>query len=669
MVKFFRIKEKARSLARAQKFDQALAEYRAAISQAEGERDTAALRNLYNAAGDAFLQKNDSATAIEYFDKAVDSYLEEGLFDNAIALCHKILRHVPTKAEAYAKLGRIYGEKGLRQEAMLHWLQFAERREKASDHAGVARALREVISLNPDSLAARQQLAEILVAQGDPGAALAELEEAHRRAAASVQDDLARDLAGRASVLRAELADGGTAVSSELRESRGAGAAPPGNGQPAAPPADALSMERFDELEELRLRDDRTRRDELPQSLTGLDPGFGFSVEGGGLAPPGAKEPAASWPGTAASPAVPSFGTEPSQGGVAPIAEDPPRLDIDPIAVVPVEERIARAEARLAENPDDAEERIYLSELYQEAGTLDRARSAVERGANDLARSGRWEEALKAFRRLVMLAPEELEPVQKLVEVAQATGSREHLLGSYELLGDRLMETGHYARAADVHRRILEIDPGHRHSQDQLLILEGLEAPREIGRYAPAAVVSGQPFEYVDLEQLLAETDAAPGGASLRPPPIPDESGEVLGNLDQVRRDVSDTLPEGDSQSHYDLGIAFREMGLLDEAVREFQQAARGGERRVRAFELMGLCFMEKGMLSVAANCFRRGLESGGSAYETVGLHYHLARSLEDLGDLQGAREEYGQVVALDSEFEDAAARLARLGSGGGAAA
>jgi tetratricopeptide (TPR) repeat protein len=96
--------------------------------------------------------------------------------------------------------------------------------------------------------------------------------------------------------------------------------------------------------------------------------------------------------------------------------------------------------------------------------------------------------------------------------------------------------------------------------------------------------------------------------------------------------------------------------------VREFQLAARGAQHRERAFELMGLCFMEKGMVSVAANCFRRGLEGERDPHAALGLHYHLGRSLEELGNPAGARDEYEKVVALDVQFMDVAERLKRLG-------
>jgi tetratricopeptide (TPR) repeat protein len=695
MVKFFRVKEKARGLARQQKYDLALAEYRAAIAAAEKEHDAAALRNLYNAAGDAALQKNDMPMAVEYFFKAADSYVDEGLFDNAIAICHKILRNVPTKAEAYARLGTIYAEKGLRQQALQHWLEFAERREKAGDVAGVTRALREVIALSPESDTVRAQLAEILLSQGERADALAELQELRRRAQEAGESGRVSELERRIRDLRGELGLGAEdELSAAAREQATSGRGAPefpggGNGDRAGGEPGELVMERFEPLEGLA----PAQRDEAVPTVggvSGLDSGFGFSSREPGLAPPGEGSPesgpqpqaepppeAASREAGAAEPSVGSLpgltppmpgevGGPPADMASAPVSipsiEDAPRPDISPIAYVPVEQRLARAEARLEEDPTDAEERIYLGELYQEAGDMARARSAMELGARELFQAGQHERAYRAFQRLATLASDDVEAVQKLVEVAQAIGTKDYLISSYELLADRLMEAEQYGRAAEIHRQILAIEPDRGHSQDQLLILEGLDAPPAAagvagGGTAPSGIDEG----FVDLGALIAEGATEPPQIVARARAEGPEQSELAGIIETVRKGVTEDIGEGDFDSHYDLGVAFREMGLLDQAIREFQRAARGTKHRERSFELMGLCFLEKGMTSVAANCFRRGIESEHDPHEAMGLHYHLGRSLEELGDVRGARAEYERVVALDVQFLDAAERLKNL--------
>jgi tetratricopeptide (TPR) repeat protein len=687
MVKFFRVKEKARGLARQQKFDQALAEYRVAIAAAEADHDSSALRNLYNAAGDASLLGSDTPTAVEFFEKAADLYLEEGLYDNAIALCHKILRHVPTRADAYAKLGRIYSEKGLRNESIQNWLEFAERRQKANDLAGVTRGLREVVTQSPESDVVRMQLVEGLLARREGQEALGELGELLRRAEQGGDVGRVAELTERMAGVRHEYGIEEPPRPGDTDEAPGAAGAR--DARPAWPEAPGgLGLEGFAATAGAERAANLAPPAESAQ-VAGLDAGFGFSREAPTLTPPdqgrgaeaGSRAPTEahreSAPESAAAgsretaPEVPDVGGLP---GFTPPESGPAVLE-PPAATeraaggrdaaytfVPVEERIARAEARLAENPHDAEERIYLAELYQEAGSLDLARGAMAQGAAELLEAGNAERAWRTYRRLATLAPDEIEIVQKLVEVAQAMGGREQLVQSYELLGDRLMDAGQFGRAAEIHRRVLEIDPGHRHAQDQLLLLEGLETPAPSRRATDGKAGD----DYVDLGRLIAEGEPARVSEprmTARTRPTGDEEADLQAVIEAFRQGVEANIEEGDYESHYDLGVAFRQMGLLDEAVREFQLAARGSDHRERAFELMGLCFMEKGMVTVAVNCFRRGIEGERNPHEALGLHYHLARSLEELGQREAAREEYERVVALDVRFLDAAERLKGLAS------
>jgi tetratricopeptide (TPR) repeat protein len=383
----------------------------------------------------------------------------------------------------------------------------------------------------------------------------------------------------------------------------------------------------------------------------GADGGFGFGSDGPSLAPPGAADrgapaapagaPSGGGPAGAASPAAP--GGEPAEAPIwtlpgftspdapplvegtqaaATAAEAPrPRGEAPPrIASVPVEERLARAEARVAENPDDAEERIYLGELYLETGDQDRAVAAMTRGAAELAAAGEADKAWRAWRQVVALSPGDPAPAERLLEAAAAAGREELVAESLQVLAERLVEAGRYDQAVEVYRRILQSRPDDGPARDGLLLLEGLVAG------APAAPRAG----------ARAAAPAAAGAGRLEP-------------------------NEGDARSHYDLGVAFRDMGLMDEAVREFQLAAHGDALRGRAFEMIGRCHLERGHAELAVNCFRRGLEAETSAEHVRSLRYYLARALEDAGEAPAARVEYERLVAEDASFLDAAERLRGL--------
>jgi tetratricopeptide (TPR) repeat protein len=128
------------------------------------------------------------------------------------------------------------------------------------------------------------------------------------------------------------------------------------------------------------------------------------------------------------------------------------------------------------------------------------------------------------------------------------------------------------------------------------------------------------------------------------------------------RQKVNENIGADDPSSHYDLGVAFMEMGLVDEAIAEFQVALRGGANPLATLEMLGSCFVEKGQHAVAARVLDRALRiPGASEAEVVGVAYQLGRCQEALGNAAAAREMYERVLAFDIRFRDAASRLESL--------
>src|SRR5260370_17186830 len=91
-----------------------------------------------------------------------------------------------------------------------------------------------------------------------------------------------------------------------------------------------------------------------------------------------------------------------------------------------------------------------------------------------------------------------------------------------------------------------------------------------------------------------------------------------------------------DLETHDNLGIAFREMGLLEEAISEFQKVAKASDRG-RAFRytmqcctLLGLAFMDKGQPAIAAIWYERALKTPGNDPEsTLAFRYALSHPHE----------------------------------------
>jgi tetratricopeptide (TPR) repeat protein len=103
-------------------------------------------------------------------------------------------------------------------------------------------------------------------------------------------------------------------------------------------------------------------------------------------------------------------------------------------------------------------------------------------------------------------------------------------------------------------------------------------------------------------------------------------------------------------------------MGITEEAIHYFQLSSYDPGLRVRACNMLGLCFLEKGMADMAVKEFERGLATPGLAEsDAVGLYYNLGVAYERLGEHRRALDEYRKVYAIDVNYLDVREKIRRL--------
>ena len=175
---------------------------------------------------------------------------------------------------------------------------------------------------------------------------------------------------------------------------------------------------------------------------------------------------------------------------------------------------------------------------------------------------------------------------------------------------------------------------------------------------APAAGAAARP----QLDSSGNGAPAAGGGGSLDGP---------LGDLfEEFRSELGESSNEDeDLETHYNLGIAYREMGLLEEAISEFQKVASSVDKgpafryAMQCSTLLGLAFMEKGQPAIAAIWYERALKTPGLDQESIlALRYDLGVAQELAGDTQAAYNSFSQVYAMNIDYRDVSERIALLG-------
>src|SRR5690349_14378308 len=118
--------------------------------------------SMFNRVGDLMLRQGNVADAVDYYERAVVRYVDGGFYNNAIALCNKILRHSPGRASVYYTLGKISAHKGFVSDAKQNFLEYADRMQKAGNLDEAFRSLKEFADLCPGQDDVRLMLADQL---------------------------------------------------------------------------------------------------------------------------------------------------------------------------------------------------------------------------------------------------------------------------------------------------------------------------------------------------------------------------------------------------------------------------------------------------------------------------------------------------------------------------
>ncbi|HET7025119.1 MAG TPA: tetratricopeptide repeat protein [Gemmatimonadales bacterium] len=793
-----KVKEAARKFEQKEDWRRAIEVYQKAIQEFESGADPTPDVAIYNKVGDLHLKANESAAAVQVFERAVDLYTEQGFFNNGIALCGKILRVNPGRIQVYLKLAQLHARKNVVIDAKKNLIEYIERMSQAKKLDEAFQAMKKFADQFPDNVEIRGMLAELLkaAARSDEGnAELAKLAleldappDAGSRKSAAQQ---------RASRLSTAMRNKGDLVFLDVGgDDEEPAAPPPSKPAPAPKPAAAapkpaaaapkpapVAPEPEPELETIELDPAEAAAPEpglllettsLPEvdgpedaaPALGLEPTMFGALDGpetDAAAPDGLMLDTDAGTDT---PAVP--GLEPAEfsspepadldlslsaeldadEAAAPteelildavdddpaplidaaanashdrsdtallrssgelLAVDPDLIEPEPLVELaaddasgasvpedpvpaglafieseePQQATIDELEERILDDPDDPERHRALGEALVASGEHSRGNEELELAM--LGYEGRedWPHALDIVNELIRIDPSTVRFFQKRVELSFRLGDREHLVEAYVELGDALVRSGALDKAVAVYRRVAEHDPDNARA---VAALQSLAPPEEAAPSPPAKVAAervpasagrvSKPVPvaddgFVDLGALVMDDDEGPKNTRMRvgdEEPTGDEQKDFQEMLAQFKQGIDKSVDVEDFQTHYDLGVAFKEMGLLDEAIAEFQKALRAPEGRMRASEALGMAFYDKGQFAVAEAILKRAIEGiPGSDDQKLGLLYWLGRADEAQEKGKEARAFYERAMAVDIRFLDAAQRVKQIAAGKGA--
>ncbi|MEA2724381.1 MAG: hypothetical protein QOH59_2152 [Gemmatimonadales bacterium] len=812
-----KLKDTARKLEQKEDWRKAIEVYLKAIQQAESGAETTPDLSLYNRVGDLYLKINDTAEAVRSYERAVDLYADQGFFNNAIALCGKILRVNPGRTQTYLKLSQLHARKNVVIEAKRNLIEFLERMnalgqldqafqavklfaDQFSGSQEIRSMLVELLRATSREDEAREQLekmAEDLEAMGDKAGA----RKARERLSSTAPEAPEHSPPGAPASAPPSPPRRGDLIFLDTGVDLGAPSAPPAaharpkephrpvepprpvkepppsipdttvpegliSNESLTPPSDGIDDLIIDSLiTETPLESDTIAGlerigDPLLEGNLDLDspleiqhqepPDLGYEgiqldgMQGTGneFAPDlgagsldlpddfgvGETDLVLDMPAEPETTLESMLDSEPALDSESLLDSEPPDVT-GGLPLIQAEDvgepTLADLEERVLDDPENPDVHLAMAEGLLAAGEDSRVSEELELALAGYEDREDWARAAEMADRLVELTPDSVSYHQKRVELAYRAGDRGPLLEAYLGLGDALAKSGALDKAIAVYGRVIEHDPNHARAA---AALERLGVPAEVKREAPppptpaakpkpapkpqspppappkpvpappppapaapkpAAATSSPPpappkpapaaptpkraaaeapGDFVDLGSMVFEEEKQRDTrmrVNRREPQDQDEQREFHEILEQFKRGIEQNLDSEDYEAHYDLGVAFKEMGLLDEAIGEFQKALRAPEGRLRTSEALGMAFFEKGQYAVCESVLKRAVDSlSGSDEAKIGLLYWMGRASEALGKPADAVATYERAMVVDIGFMDLSKRVQKLSAG-----
>ena len=294
------------------------------------------------------------------------------------------------------------------------------------------------------------------------------------------------------------------------------------------------------------------------------------------------------------------------------------------------EQRSSSVGVEITEKLSEIDKTIELGELYLKLDSTEEAIDCFRDAENATWRSKDYDKALNLNKKIADLRPFDLKSRQHLVEIARMREDNVQQVTFMLELAEALNRREAKSEAKKVYRDILRIDP------DNAVALE------RVGPIVQESPVSEKTASVVDLGEVLRIEQSEAKAQSM-------QSIEEL--VSEFRREVFESIGEGDYTSHYDLGVAYKGMGLYQEAVEELEIAAKDEQLKLKALEMIGASYLEYEKVDDAIRVLTESLGiEGHDANEYFGIHFLLGNCHEKKNDLKSALKSYVNAYNIDKK-------------------
>ena len=301
-----------------------------------------------------------------------------------------------------------------------------------------------------------------------------------------------------------------------------------------------------------------------------------------------------------------------------------------------VEKAIKEYQKIVKSTPKDIRARLKLGDLYLRDGENERAIEEYLRVAELYEEEDLNSRAISSYKKVLSLNPKLIEAYHKIAELYLKEGLSGDAKNCYQSI---LKMRPHDRKALEALKGLAEHQPQKEVSRG--VSLQEIVAPR----YSPSIPQTREVEEEIPLTS-----------------PLPSNGPDVSFQNEPALETELPSLRDKDSEMHYHLGIAYKEMELFDYAISEFEQAALDPSIRFDSYIMLGNCFMEKGAYDKSIEHYRMAAEIKGLPKEKLAqINLNLGLAYEANGMISEALNAYQLALKLNPSSSEAREKIRSL--------
>ncbi|MBN1694020.1 tetratricopeptide repeat protein [candidate division WOR-3 bacterium] len=562
------------------------------------------LGSLYNKLG-------KKKKAVEFYWKALENYREAEYYQNATAIAQMLLRFGEDELLVKHELAFLYEKQGLLGDAVASYEELAELYKKEGDIEGVLENLKKIVNITPKKLGIRLKLAEIYENQSKFNDLVSELEE-----------------------IKGIFKEQGRVEEVEAIERRIASLA-----------SKVDKSVEPDVVRETEVKEKKVKEAEVPEEMI-----VEFEQEGINLLE--AVEEEVSEAETQeigeplfeslerASESLESTSTE----GLFDMEEEVMEGE-EPQEVEFVEKATTTADKKDIEVAVTGwEDWMNLAELYESVGSIEESLEYYNKAADANFNKKNYEAAYKLFSKMAELDTLNIISRQKMIQSALKLNSKEKAVESYFSLYECLKEKKADSEAEKILDKIENIDPGS-------VILEEVRGKKK--KRKKEEVPAGENLDFEGLfEAEVSEQMTLQEEPELKAPTL-----DTL--LEEFKNKAKEELDITDYAAHFNLGITYKEMDLIEEAIDEFKKAMKEKSWRLKSLEMLGVCHELLNEIERAEDIYKLVINNKSFREDQkAAFYYHLGNLYARQGTYGDALDQYKKIVKIDQEFADVKTKI-----------